>query len=217
MRLVRLADFKEMLFKREVMVMRFRVDSILLTICVLVGVSLYGCGQQALVDTQEKADMVSHVAESKAEEVEVETTEAQVSYEPWYGLGPFYNITFETVIGPESGPDLTAEYEQDTPFKYKWKLHPEWKDGEGLDLRLPANSSMYFYRIANASQATRAEFTVGTGDGIQVWVNGQEVFKRFEVGNANTEKITAKLNQGSNTILLKVFNESSASELYFEK
>jgi hypothetical protein len=76
---------------------------------------------------------------------------------------------------------------------------------------------MYFYRIANASQATTAEFTVGTGDGIQVWVNGDEVLKRFEVGNANTEKITAKLNQGQNTILLKIFNENSPSELYFEK
>jgi hypothetical protein len=202
--------------------MNFRVDRILLIICGIVVAGLYGCGQQALVETQETPQIAPSVAESvEAEsskaETAVEAAGAQVSYDSWYGLGPFYNITFETVIGPESGPDLTKEYEQDTPFKYKWKLHPEWKDGEGLDLRLLANSSMYFYRIANASQATRAEFTVGTGDGIQVWVNGQEVFKRFEVGNANTEKITAELNQGSNTILLKIFNESSPSELYFEK
>ena len=197
--------------------MNFRVAKVLLIVCVLVVAGLYGCGQQALVETQETPQISQSVTESAAEETAVEATVADVSYDSWYGLGPFYNITFETVIGPESGPDLTAEYEQDTPFKYKWKLHPEWKDGESLDLRLLANSSMYFYRIANASQATTAEFTVGTGDGIQVWVNGDEVFKRFEVGNANTEKITAKLNQGSNTILLKVFNESSPSELYFEK
>ena len=197
--------------------MKFRVAKILLIICVLVVAGLYGCGQQTLIETQETPQIAQSVAESAAEETAVEATVADVSYDSWYGLGPFYNITFETVIGPESGPDLTAEYEQDTPFKYKWKLHPEWKDGESLDLRLLANSSMYFYRIANASQATTAEFTVGTGDGIQVWVNGQEVFKRFEVGNANTEKISAELNQGSNTILLKVFNESSPSELFFEK
>ena len=197
--------------------MKFRVAKILLIICVLVVAGLYGCGQQALVETQETPQISQSVAESAAEETAVEATVADVSYDSWHGLGPFYNITFETVIGPESGPDLTAEYEQDTPFKYKWKLHPEWKDGESLDLRLLANSSMYFYRIANASQATTAEFTVGTGDGIQVWVNGQEVFKRFEVGNANTEKISAELNQGSNTILLKIFNESSPSELFFEK
>ena len=201
--------------------MEFRVAKILLTICVLVVAGLYGCGQQALVETQEITQIAPSVVESveaeKEAETAVEATGARINYEPWYALGPFYNITFEQVIGPETGPDLTAEYEQDTPFKYKWKLHPEWKDGESLDLRLRENSSMYFYRIANASQATTAEFTVGTGDGIQVWVNGDEVFKRFEVGNANTEKITAKLNQGSNTILLKVFNERSPSELYFEK
>ena len=201
--------------------MEFRVAKILLTICVLVVAGLYGCGQQALVETQEITQIAPSVVESVEAEKEIETaveaTGARINYEPWYALGPFYNITFEQVLGPESGPDLTAEYEQDTPFKYKWKLHPEWKDGESLDLRLRENSSMYFYRIANASQATTAEFTVGTGDGIQVWVNGDEVFKRFEVGNANTEKITAKLNQGSNTILLKVFNERSPSELYFEK
>ena len=205
--------------------MNFRVDKILLIICGLVVACMYGCGQQALIETQETPQIAPSVAEpveaesSKAEaeaETAVEATGAQVSYEPWYGLGPFYNITFETVIGPESGPDLDNVYEQDTPFKYKWKLHPEWKDGESLDLKLMANSSMYFYRIANASQTTTAEVTVGTGDGIQVWVNGQEVFKRFEVGNANTEKISAELNQGSNTILLKVFNESSPSELFFE-
>ena len=197
--------------------MNFRVAKVLLIVCVLVVAGLYGCGQQALVETQETPQISQSVTESAAEETAVEATVADVRYDSWYGLGPFYNITFETVIGPESGPDLTAEYEQDTPFKYKWKLHPEWKDGESLDLRLLANSSMYFYRIANASQATTAEFTVGTGDGIQVWVNGQEVFKRFEVGNANTEKISAELNQGSNTILLKIFNESSPSELFFEK
>ncbi len=196
--------------------MNFRVDRILLIVCVLVVAGLYGCGQQALIGTQETPDMAPSVAKSVEAETAVEATEAQVSYDSWYGLGPFYNITFETVIGPESGPDLTAEYEQDTPFKYKWKLHPEWKDGEGLDLKLMANSSMYFYRIANASQATTAEFTVGTGDGLQVWVNGDEVFKRFEVGNANTEKVTAELNQGRNTILLKIFNENSPSELFFE-
>ena len=205
--------------------MNFRVAKILLIICGLVVAGLYGCGQQALIETQETPQIAPSVTESveaessKAQaqaETAVEATGAQANYEPWYGLGPFYNITFETVIGPEGGPDLTKEYEQDTPFKYKWKLHPEWKDGESLDLKLMANSSMYFYRIANASQATTAEFTVGTGDGIQVWVNGQEVFKRFEVGNANTEKITAELNQGSNMILLKVFNESSPSELFFE-
>ncbi len=198
--------------------MKFRVDKILLVVCVLVVAGLYGCQQQAVVETQEAPQTSTRVAESATQEAEiaVDAAQAQVSYDSWHGLGPFYDVTFDKVIGPESGPDLTAEYEQDTPFKYKWKLHPEWKDGEGLDLKLMANSSMYFYRIANASQATTVEFTVGTGDGIQVWVNCQEVFKRFEVGNANTEKITANLNQGPNKILLKIFNENSPSELFFE-
>lgn len=201
---------------------------ILLTFCGLVVAGLYGCGQQALIETSVRPEIApsleesavdateAKVAESEEAEIAVEATGAEINYEPWYALGPFYNITFEQVIGPENGPDLDKIYEQDTPFKYKWKQHPEWKDGEGLGLRLLANSSMYFYRIANASQATTTEFTVGTGDGIQVWVNGDEVLKRFEVGNANTEKVSANFRKGSNTILLKVFNKSSASELYFE-
>lgn len=196
----------------------------LLIICGFTLLGLNGCEQQVAIETSGPAEVITEAAPAEAEctkaeekEEEVAAAGPKVAFEPWYGLGPFYNITFETVIGPENGPDLTKEYEQDTPFKYKWKLHPEWKDGESLDLKLPAKSSMYFYRIAKASEAGAVEFTVGTGDGIQVWVNGDEVFKRFEVGNPNTEKITARLNQGSNTILLKVFNESSPSELYFEK
>jgi len=204
------------------------VAKILLTFCGLVVAGLYGCGQQALIGTSVRPQIApsleesavdateAKVAESEEAETAVEAAGAEINYEPWYALGPFYNITFEQVIGPENGPDLTKEYEQDTPFKYRWKQHPEWKDGESLDLKLPANSSMYFYRIVQASEAATIELAVGTGDGIQVWVNSQEVFKRFEVGNANTEKVSANFRKGSNTILLKVYNEDSASELYFE-
>jgi len=197
----------------------------LLMICGFALLGLHGCEQQVAIETSVPAELITEAAPAdaectKAEEKEEETVAAaagsKVAFEPWYGLGPFYNITFETVIGPENGPDLEKVYEQDTPFKYKWKLHPEWKDGKGLELRLPPNSSMYFYRIAKATEATSVEFTVGTGDGLQVWVNKQEVLKRFEVGNANTEKVSVNLHQGSNTILLKVYNQESTSELFFE-
>lgn len=219
--------------------MNFRLEyKILPAICLWAAVILSGCGPQQVVETSEALDAAGPIEEPAAKVAEAETapvkveyaeTEeesgqvpaveaaAEVAYAPWYALGPFYNITFDQVIGPENGADLTKEYEQDTPFKYRWRLHPEWKDGESLDLKLPAKSCMYFYRIAKASKAGTAEFTVGTGDGIQVWVNRKEVFKRFEVGNPNTEKVTANFRKGLNTILLKVFNESSASELYFEK
>jgi hypothetical protein len=206
--------------------MSFQVKhGFLLVLCVFTLATLIGCSRQVTIETSETIGVATEAAPAKAEctkaeEKEEETVAAagsKVTFEPWYGLGPFYNITFETVIGPENGPDLTKVYEQDTPFKYKWISHPEWKDGEGLDLRLPPNSSMYFYRIAKASKAGPIKFTVGTGDGLGVWVNGQEVFKRFEVGNANTEKVSVNFNQGKNTILLKVYNEDSASELYFEK
>jgi hypothetical protein len=198
----------------------------LLMICGFVLLGLQGCSRQVAIETTKPAGLVTKAAPAEAECTKTEEKEEGsgaatagpgVTFEPWYALGPFYNITFETVIGPENGPDLTKVYEQDTPFKYKWKQHPEWKDGEGLDLELPAKSSMYFYRIANASEAGAVEFTVGTGDGLQVWVNRQEVFNRLEVGNANTEKVSANLRKGSNTILLKVYNQESASELYFEK
>jgi len=196
----------------------------LLIICCFVLSGLQGCGRQVAIETSKPAELITEAAPAEAEYTKAGEKEEKnlasgpkVAFEPWHALGPFYNITFEQAIGPEKGPDLTKEYEQDTPFKYKWKLHPEWKDGQSLELRLPAKSSMYFYRIVQASEATAAEFTVGTGDGLQVWVNGQEVFKRFEVGNANTEKVNANFNQGKNKILLKVFNQESASELYFEK
>lgn len=195
--------------------MKFRCEyKILAVICLSAGVILFGCGQEVALDTSPAQEAV---ITAPAAETAPQKAAAEFACAPWYALGPFYNITFEQVIGPENGPDLTKEYEQDTPFKYRWKLHPEWKDGESLDLRLPPNSSMYFYRIAKASEAGTVEFTVGTGDGLGVWVNRKEVFKRFEVGNSNTEKITANFRKGLNTILLKVYNEDSASELYFEK
>jgi hypothetical protein len=201
--------------------MKFRLeDKVFLAICVFIVAGLVGCWQGPVITGPALKTSPAQEAVITAPADETTPQKAagpEVTYEPWYALGPFYNITFEQVIGPETGPDLTKEYEQDTPFKYRWRLHPEWKDGVGLDLRLPANSSMYFYRIAKASEAGIAEFTVGTGDGLQVWVNKQEVLRRFDVGNPNTELVTANLRKGSNTILLKVYNKDSASELYFEK
>jgi len=216
--------------------MNFRREYKILAVIFLSAViSLSGCGPQQVVETSEALDTIpsiekpaSKVTEAETQGVEAEYAKSEeaaaveaagpkVAYAPWYALGPFYNITFDKVIGPENGPDLTKVYEQDTAFKYRWKLHPEWKDGQSLELKLPANSSMYFYRIAKASEAGTIEFIVGTGDGLQVWVNRKEVLKRFEVGNPNTEKVTAKVRKGLNTILLKVYNKDSASELYFEK
>jgi len=199
--------------------------SCLLMICAFGFLGLHGCSRRVAIETSAPAEVITQAPTAEAEctkaeknvQVPLITVGPEVAFEPWYGLGPFYNITFETVIGPENGPDLTSEYEQNTPFKYRWKLHPEWKDGKALDLRLPPKSSMYFYRVANASETGPVEFTVGTGDGLQVWVNGKEVFKRFEVGNTSTEEVNTNFNKGKNTILLKVYNQSSPSELYFEK
>ena len=215
--------------------MRFRLEyKILAAIFLSAAVMLTGCSQQQVIETSgtlsttgpEEPAVAATEAETQRvkaehakteEEAAVEAAGPKVAYAPWYALGPFYNITFEQVIGPENGPDLTKVYEQNTAFKYRWRLHPEWKDGQSLELKLPANSSMYFYRIAKASEAGTVEFTVGTGDGLGVWVNKQEVLKRFEVGNPNTEKVTANFRKGLNTILLKVYNKDSASELFFEK
>ncbi|HIJ71348.1 MAG TPA: hypothetical protein HPP87_08295 [Planctomycetes bacterium] len=206
------------------MVFLVKHDFLLMILAGFVMLGFCGCSQQVAIETTDTGELAADSAleagynqADKSVEHVVSTNGEGVTYEPWYALGPFYNITFEQVMGPEKGPDLTREYEQDTPFKYKWKLHPEWKDGEGLDLKLPPKSNMYFYRIAEAEAAGAVEFTVGTGDGLQVWVNGREVFKRFEVGNANTEKISTEFKKGKNTILLKVYNEASASELFFEK
>jgi len=207
--------------------MRFRLEyKILAAICLSAAISLFGCGPQQVVETSETLSTAGAIEEPAVAATEAETqrveaeyakTEeeaaveaaAEIAYAPWYALGPFYNITFDQVIGPENGPDLTRVYEQDTPFKYRWRLHPEWKDGQSLELKLSPNSSMYFYRIAKASKAGTVEFTVGTGDGLQVWVNRKEVLKRFEVGNPNTEKVTANFRKGLNTILLKVYNKDS--------
>jgi hypothetical protein len=141
---------------------------------------------------------------------------AKLTCEPWYALGPFYNTTFEAVIGPENGPDLSKVYKQDTPFDYKWKLHPEWKDGQSLDLNLPPNSCMYFYRIATASAAANLDFTVGTADGIKLWLNTEPILSRYELGNQQTETVNANLRKGNNEILMKIFNKSSPSKLYFK-
>lgn len=141
------------------------------------------------------------------------------SMKPWKSVGPFQAASapeaFSKEIGPEklSSPDWAATYEDQS-----WQDQPDWKDGEAVVLSLPGNSSLYLARIIHSSIAQSVSFSLGSDDGIQVWLNGT----RIHANNAsrgvapNQDTATGELSAGENFLVVKINNGGGGSGFYFQ-
>ncbi len=138
----------------------------------------------------------------------------------WYHLGPFkakdHNAAFSTVYPPESGVDLEQTFEGGL----QWKEHTGWEDGTAHnDLLSGENSANFLYRIINSPRPQPVHLSLGSDDGIQVWVNGRKVLNKNVGRNdakADQEKITIQLAQGKNELLMKISNGGGKTGYYFK-
>ena len=138
----------------------------------------------------------------------------------WYHLGPFkakdHNAAFSTVYPPESGVDLERTFEGGL----QWKEHSDWEDGTAHnDLLSGENSANFLYRIIHSSRPQPVHLSLGSDDGIQVWVNGRKVLNKNVGRNdakADQEKLIIQLAQGKNELLLKISNGGGKTGYYFK-
>ncbi|MEL0095282.1 MAG: PSD1 and planctomycete cytochrome C domain-containing protein [Planctomycetaceae bacterium] len=138
----------------------------------------------------------------------------------WFHLGPFkatnHNEAFGTVYPPEDKIDLEATYEGGL----QWEEHADWEDGTAHnDLLSGENSANFLYRVIESSSPQPVHLSLGSDDGIQVWVNGRKVLNKNVGRNdakADQEKLTVQLSQGRNEILLKISNGGGKTGFYFK-
>ncbi|MBT5017495.1 MAG: DUF1553 domain-containing protein [Planctomicrobium sp.] len=138
----------------------------------------------------------------------------------WQQIGPFPSTNFDTafaeVFPPEGGVDLAATYEED---KLKWIEQPEWKDGEAHNDKLTgANSANYLYRQIKSDAPQVLSLSLGSDDGIKLWVNGREVLSKKvgrNVAAAGQETVVIQLAEGTNHLLMKIVNGGGATGFYF--
>jgi hypothetical protein len=139
---------------------------------------------------------------------------------PWRHVGPFtaanFDIAFDQVFPPERGVDLTAKYNEG---KLAWTEQPEWKDGEAHNDKLTGvNCANYLYRTIETESPRVLSLSLGSDDGIKLWVNGREALSKKvgrNVAAAGQETATIQLAPGTNELLLKIVNGGGATGFYF--
>ena len=135
----------------------------------------------------------------------------------WYALGPFQadspRQAFSKAFIPEGEIDLKKTYDEG---RLKWVKREDWKDGTVHALQ-GENSATYLFRIITARQSQQLTALIGSGDGVQVWLNGKRIFSNDVVRDAkpDQDKVRLRLANGENKLLLKVSNAAGESGFSF--
>ena len=130
----------------------------------------------------------------------------------WQLIGPFDNADnsgFDKVYPPEEKIDLTAEYPA-VKGNAKWRKM-SFGDGRVHSLRrFDADGPLvcYLYRQINSPEAKNMRVSLGSDDGIKVWLNGELLFSNDvkRGATAGQDYVTLPLREGNNDLLLKVVN-----------
>jgi hypothetical protein len=138
----------------------------------------------------------------------------------WQLVGPF---AFPEVSGGAIAPaklDLEGGYEGKVG-RVRWKVHESDSDRINLD-------QFFSYREAAVCDGARgvysdiaqpAKFSIGSDDGIVVWLNGEKVHENLvqRAGSPGQDRADVSLNRGWNEVLVRVDNQGSGEwNLHFE-
>ncbi|NIP86112.1 MAG: hypothetical protein GTO03_11320 [Planctomycetales bacterium] len=142
----------------------------------------------------------------------------EITLDNWYHVGPFsasdQNAAFHTAYPPEKGVDLDETFAEG---QRKWEARPAWKDGQVHVVFEGQYVANYLYRRVVVPAATRLPISLGSDDGIKVFLNGKQVLAN-NVGRgaaADQERVTLDLAPGVNHLLLKIVNFTGPSGFYF--
>jgi glucose/arabinose dehydrogenase len=137
----------------------------------------------------------------------------------WQLIGPFDNTGLATVYPPEREIDLEARYDGKGE-EARWRPF-EFPDGQVHSLQQFGQSNQcvcYLYRRIDAERAGRVRASLGSDDGLVVWLNGQELLRSDAArpAAADQEFVNLDLREGRNDLLLKVANQGGDWAFYFK-
>ncbi len=189
--------------------------------------------EMSRLDTLEAAATAARTAAEKYErEHEAELQTAQARWEaqrlkevgaapkldPWRAIGPFpadgFEQAFRTEFAPEKKVDLSAAYEGG---KLRWTPRPEWADGKLQEISGGENFAFYLYRTLQAEGPRTVTLSLGSDDGIKVWLNGAQVHANPITRGVlpDQDKVTVSLVPGENRLLVKIANGGGPAGFYF--
>ena len=159
--------------------------------------------------------------EAEAEIGEVSSSPSEQSppeFGVWRVLGPFKAASvkeaFAKAFVPENEIDLGKTYDDG---QLRWTEKPDWKDGVVQSLGSENNSATYLYRTIIVAKDRQMMISLGSDDGIQVWLNGRKLLANDVTRGAaaDQEKLLLRLAAGENKLLLKINNGGGDYAYYF--
>lgn len=134
----------------------------------------------------------------------------------WYSIGPFRTKSYGEALSNsflnEPAVDLTA-----VSNKLKWQEQPGWSDGKKHDLNMAVGTTLLFRTLVTREE-TKATISLGTDDGVRVWLNGEQIhdFSETRGVQPGQDRIELSLKKGRNELLLKVANAGGECAFQFE-
>lgn len=143
----------------------------------------------------------------------------------WKMAGPFIakdrKTAFENDFGPESKMDATSPVKYTKPdgkeVEIAWTDQPGYTDGKTHLFGHQDLGSTYLYREIKSSGSRQIEVSLGSDDGIKLWLNGESILANNSARGvaADQEKATLTLKPGTNRLLLKIVNIGGATGFYY--
>ena len=132
----------------------------------------------------------------------------------WYATRPLGAPKFETPHFPLEGIDLDARGPGGKPL---WQMRPAYADGAVHNLPPGNSSSTYLFRTITAAQSGKVSASLGSDDGLDLWLNGRKVISRNVARGAAADQDRAELDlkEGENRLLFKIHNFGGGYGFYF--
>ncbi|MCH2111381.1 MAG: PSD1 and planctomycete cytochrome C domain-containing protein [Planctomycetes bacterium] len=140
----------------------------------------------------------------------------------WYGTWPYSRTEELSGYDQEFGPELDATIDfkkKYGPNQYSWVTIKDFKDG-AVNNSLPAGDVVSFLgKRLFVPSARPLEISLGSDDGIQVFLDGTMVFEnRINRGAApNQDKVILDLTPGIHTVVLKIVNTGGPGGYYWKQ
>jgi len=136
-----------------------------------------------------------------------ELRQAKLESSPWRDLGAFLASTFDEAFDRKFGPETATAIGKD---------RPDLADGKVLPLT-GDNTAFYFERSLKVDRPISYLLSLGSDDGIKVWVDGREVLSRKVTRGVvpDSDRVLLKLSAGDHTIRLKIVNGGGIGGFYY--